>query len=65
MKLNILIKQDEDARFVVEVPALPGCLSQSKTEEEKAIERFDAMRWNSTDVAPWGFHQHCRPMQAI
>lgn len=34
MKLHILIEQDEDGFFVAEVPALPGCLSQGKTEEE-------------------------------
>ena len=34
MKLHILIEEDEDGFFVAEVPALPGCLSQGKTEEE-------------------------------
>ena len=34
MKLHILVEQDEDGFFVAEVPALPGCLSQGKTEEE-------------------------------
>jgi predicted RNase H-like HicB family nuclease len=34
VKLHILIEQDEDGFFVAEVPALPGCLSQGKTEEE-------------------------------
>lgn len=34
MKLHILIEQDADGFFVAEVPALPGCLSQGKTEEE-------------------------------
>ena len=34
MKLHVLIEQDEDGFFVVEVPALPGCLSQGKTKEE-------------------------------
>ncbi|MCH7500724.1 MAG: type II toxin-antitoxin system HicB family antitoxin [Nitrospinae bacterium] len=34
MKLHILIEQDENGFFVAEVPALPGCLSQGKTEEE-------------------------------
>ena len=34
MKLHILIEQDEDGFFVAEVPALPGCLSQGKTEDE-------------------------------
>jgi predicted RNase H-like HicB family nuclease len=34
VKLHILIEQDEDGFFVAEVPALPGCLSQGKTEDE-------------------------------
>jgi len=34
VKLHILIEQDADGFFVAEVPALPGCLSQGKTEEE-------------------------------
>jgi predicted RNase H-like HicB family nuclease len=34
VKLHILIEQDEDGFFVAEVPALPGCLSQGKTQDE-------------------------------
>jgi predicted RNase H-like HicB family nuclease len=34
MKYRVLIEQDEDGVFVVEVPALPGCISQGKTREE-------------------------------
>lgn len=34
MKLHVLIEQDEDGMYVVEVPALPGCLSQGTTQEE-------------------------------
>jgi predicted RNase H-like HicB family nuclease len=37
MKYRILIEQDEDGVFVVEVPALPGCISQGDTRQE-AIE---------------------------
>lgn len=33
MKYRVLIEQDEDGVFVVEVPALPGCISQGKTRE--------------------------------
>jgi predicted RNase H-like HicB family nuclease len=29
-----LIEQDEDAVYVAEVPALPGCISQGKTRSE-------------------------------
>ena len=34
MKLHVHIERDEAGYFVVEVPALPGCLSQGKTREE-------------------------------
>lgn len=37
MKYRVFIEQDEDGMFVVEVPALPGCVSQGRTREE-AIE---------------------------
>ena len=30
----MLIEQDEDGFFVVEVPALPGCVSQGETRED-------------------------------
>ncbi len=34
MKLRVIIEQDENGYYVSEVPALPGCLSQGKTQEE-------------------------------
>jgi predicted RNase H-like HicB family nuclease len=34
MKLLVTIFQDEDGIFVAECPAIPGCISQGKTEEE-------------------------------
>ena len=34
MKLHVVIEKDEAGYFVAEVPALPGCLSQGKTQEE-------------------------------
>ncbi len=34
MKLHVIMEQDEAGYYVVEVPALPGCLSQGKTSEE-------------------------------
>lgn len=34
MKLHIIIDKDESGYYVAEVPALPGCLSQGKTEKE-------------------------------
>ncbi|MBI3581535.1 MAG: type II toxin-antitoxin system HicB family antitoxin [Nitrospinae bacterium] len=34
MKIHVHIEQDETGYFVAEVPALPGCLSQGKTNED-------------------------------
>jgi antitoxin HicB len=34
VKFRVTIQQDEDGVFVVEVPALPGCLSQGRTRAE-------------------------------
>jgi predicted RNase H-like HicB family nuclease len=34
LKLPVIIKPGESGYFVVEIPILPGCLSQGKTEEE-------------------------------
>jgi antitoxin HicB len=39
MRFRVTIQQDEDGVFVVEVPALPGCLSQGRTRSE-AIENI-------------------------
>lgn len=39
MKLHVTVEKDEAGYFVVEVPALPGCLSQGKTQEE-ALENI-------------------------
>ncbi len=37
MKYRILIEQDEDGVFVVQVPSLRGCFSQGPTRQE-AVE---------------------------
>ncbi|MEX0784381.1 MAG: type II toxin-antitoxin system HicB family antitoxin [Dehalococcoidia bacterium] len=34
MKLAITMYRDEDGWFVVDCPAIPGCASQGRTEEE-------------------------------
>ena len=39
MKLTITMERDEDGMLVVECPAIPGCVSQAKTEQE-AIENI-------------------------
>ena len=34
MKYRVLIEQDEDGVFIIEVPALPGCISEGHTKAE-------------------------------
>jgi len=34
IKLWVTIFQDEDGMFVAECPAIPGCISQGRTEAE-------------------------------
>lgn len=42
MKLHVVIDQDEAGYYVAEVPALPGCLSQGKTQEEALVNVKEA-----------------------
>lgn len=39
MKFKVIIKEGEDSWYVIEVPALPGCISQGKTKKE-ALENI-------------------------
>lgn len=39
MKYRVLIEQDEDGKYVAEVPSLPGCISQGETREQ-ALENI-------------------------
>jgi len=34
MKLSVTLERDETGMIVAECPAIPGCVSQGKTEEE-------------------------------
>jgi len=38
-RFNVLIEQDEDGIYVVNVPEIPGCYTQGKTVQE-ALERI-------------------------
>lgn len=44
MKLIVTIYQDEDGAFISECPAIPGCISQGKTEEEAEKNIRDAIK---------------------
>lgn len=44
MKFVITMFRDEDGMVVVECPAIPGCVSQGKTEEEAELNIRDAIQ---------------------
>lgn len=44
LKLRVIIWQDETGWFIAECPALPGCISQGRTEEEALANIKAAMR---------------------
>lgn len=43
MKFPVTLERGEDGYIVVECPALPGCVSQGKTEEEALANIKDAI----------------------
>jgi len=43
MKFRTIIEQDEDGNYVVQCPALPGCISEGKTREEALANIKDAI----------------------
>jgi predicted RNase H-like HicB family nuclease len=44
MKFNVTIDRDEDGVWVVECPAIPGCVSQGATREEALENIQEAIR---------------------
>lgn len=44
MTFTITLVQDEDGVFVVECPAIPGCISQGETRDEAERNIRDAIR---------------------
>jgi predicted RNase H-like HicB family nuclease len=43
MKLSITLERDETGMIVAECPAIPGCVSQGKTEEEAVANIREAI----------------------
>jgi len=43
VKFRVHLERDEDGVFVATVPALPGCISQGKTEEEAVANIQEAI----------------------
>ncbi len=44
MTFMITITRDEDGAYIAECPAIPGCVSQGKTEEEAQANVQDAIK---------------------
>ena len=44
VKFVITISRDEDGAFIAECPAIPGCVSQGKTEEEAQANVQEAIK---------------------
>jgi len=44
MRFVVTIDRDEDGAFVAECPAIPGCVSQGRTQEEALTNIQDAIR---------------------
>lgn len=43
MKLIITLERDETGMIVAECPAIPGCISQGKTEDEAIVNIREAI----------------------
>lgn len=44
MKFIITITRDEDGMYIADCPAIPGCVSQGKSEEEAQTNIQDAIK---------------------
>jgi predicted RNase H-like HicB family nuclease len=44
MTFTITLVEDEDGMFIVECPAIPGCVSQGRTRDEAEENIRDAIR---------------------
>ena len=54
MKYRVIIEQDEDGVFVVEVPSLPGCVSQGATRLEALANVREAIEVYLESLAAHG-----------
>lgn len=44
MKFLVTLERDEDGIWVVQCPAIPGCISQGPTKDEALVNIKDAIR---------------------
>jgi antitoxin HicB len=43
MRFRVVIERDEDGVFVIEVPSLPGCISQGRTRDDALLNIREAI----------------------
>ncbi|GAB6283992.1 MAG: hypothetical protein STSR0009_01910 [Methanoregula sp.] len=61
MDFKIAIEKDEDGWYIVTVPALPGCVSQGKTEKEAKKNIAEAIELHLSALARDGIPFYHRP----
>ncbi len=54
MKFKVRLQRDEDGWYVATVPALPGCISQGKTEAEAKKNIKEAIKLHLSSLAEEG-----------
>lgn len=54
MEFRVLMERDEDGWYVATVPALPGCISQGKTENEAKKNIGEAIKLHISLLAEDG-----------
>ncbi|HLD57572.1 MAG TPA: type II toxin-antitoxin system HicB family antitoxin [archaeon] len=54
MEFKVVLEKDEDGWYTVTVPALPGCISQGKTEQEAKKNIQEAIRLHISMLAEDG-----------
>lgn len=54
MKFKVRLEKDEDGWYIATVPALPGCISQGKTEKEALNNITEAIELHISMLAEDG-----------
>ncbi len=54
MEFKVVLEKDEDGWYTATVPALPGCVSQGKTEQEAKKNIQEAIRLHISMLAEDG-----------
>lgn len=65
MMFHVVLNKDEDGWIVAECPALPGCVSQGKTEQEAMTnikEAITAWLWAEDQKAAEALGSNAMPM---